>query len=70
MNTGLQTIRRAQMPRMHTPTVGRVWCRSYMTRAAAYEYEDGYRHPEKYEPSNYGTPAQAGALDKIMETTA
>jgi hypothetical protein len=69
VSTGLPIAGRAQMPRMHIPTVGRVWCRSYLSRAAAFEYEDGWRHPEKYEPSNYGTPAQAGALDKILETS-
>ena len=54
-------------PPIHKPGVGRTWCRIYSTPGAAREYEQGWLNPEAYKPAASGTPAQQGALDRLME---
>ena len=56
-----------RVPQLFKPSVGRSWCRVFFTPEARNQYEQGWLNPEAYKPDACGTPAQQGALDRLMD---
>jgi len=56
-----------RVPQMFKPSVGRSWCRVFFSPEARNQYEQGWLNPEDHKPDACGTPAQQGALDRLMD---